>query len=58
MRIISENLGYEVGWNQAEQKVTIEKGSQNVILHFGTSNAMVNGKAALIDSNNPSVYLK
>jgi N-acetylmuramoyl-L-alanine amidase len=44
IRIISENLGAKVTWTQAESKVTIQKGLNQIILWIKKNEALVNAK--------------
>ncbi|KAA9006290.1 N-acetylmuramoyl-L-alanine amidase [Paenibacillus spiritus] len=45
LRMISENLGYKVDWNQASQTVTITQQSQELKLVVGQKTASVDGKS-------------
>ena len=48
IRVVGENLGYKVDWNQQKRVVTI-KGSKTIQLPVGQSTALVNGKKVAID---------
>ncbi|MBP3888352.1 MAG: copper amine oxidase N-terminal domain-containing protein [Cellulosilyticum sp.] len=43
LRVVSENLGAQVGWDQKAQKVTINDGSKSIVLTIGSKTATVNG---------------
>lgn len=43
LRVVSENLGATVNWNQKEQKVTITRGDTVIALTLGSKIATVNG---------------
>lgn len=49
VRVISEDLGYEVSWLQETQTVVIEKEGKKVELKLGESTALVNGIRKPID---------
>ena len=53
VRIISENLGAQVGWSDAERKVTITE--NDIVLKIGSNIASVNGKTILLDAA-PKIY--
>lgn len=43
-RVVGENLGFAVDWEQKSQKVTIQKGSTKMLLVVKQKSATVNGK--------------
>ncbi|KOP68875.1 N-acetylmuramoyl-L-alanine amidase [Bacillus sp. FJAT-18019] len=45
IRVISENLGFNVGWNKATKTVTVQDGSQNVTMVVGNRLADINGQS-------------
>lgn len=49
IRIISENMGYKVEWNEKTREVTIEDGQTKATLTIGKSTATINGKSIPID---------
>ena len=49
-RFVAENLGAEVLWNDAEQKVTIKSDAVKIEIVIGSDTAYVNGKAKTLDS--------
>jgi len=53
VRIISENLGAQVGWSDAERKVTITE--NNIVLKIGDKTASVNGQNVELDAA-PKIY--
>lgn len=55
IRAVAEGLGGKVGWDGKERKVTLELGSNNVVLWIGNPVAEVNGKKVYIDLNNHKV---
>ncbi|MGZ9584102.1 N-acetylmuramoyl-L-alanine amidase [Paenibacillus marinisediminis] len=44
IRVVSEELGYKVGWEQKTRTVTINNGSTSIKLVIGEKTALVNGK--------------
>jgi N-acetylmuramoyl-L-alanine amidase len=54
VRVVSENLGATVAWDNATQQVTITNGDTTIVLTIGSPNALVNGQTvALPDSVAP-----
>lgn len=49
-RVIGENLGFNVKWEQKSQKVLINKGSKSIELVVNQKNATVNGKKMTLDN--------
>lgn len=49
VRIIMENFGADVAWNEAEQKVTITQGDRVITLVLGSNVADVNGTQTELD---------
>lgn len=49
IRALSERLGFTVGWVEAEQKITLTKGSDVLVLWVGKLDATVNGKSFTLD---------
>lgn len=50
LRGVFEQMGADVGWNEAKQEVTAMTDSTNVQLHVGSTEAWVNSKALTMDS--------
>ncbi|KGP82551.1 MULTISPECIES: N-acetylmuramoyl-L-alanine amidase family protein [unclassified Paenibacillus] len=50
IRIVSENLGYQVKWEKATQTVRILKGNSNIQMTAGEDAATVNGNRVTLDS--------
>lgn len=48
LRVISENMGASVDWNEAERKVTVKKGNTTITLQIDEYLAYVNGDALTI----------
>ncbi|UNK20595.1 N-acetylmuramoyl-L-alanine amidase family protein [Paenibacillus sp. N3/727] len=44
IRVISENLGYSVGWNKSTQTVTVKESGKTVEMVIGNKYAMINGQ--------------
>jgi uncharacterized repeat protein (TIGR02543 family) len=55
IRAIIEALGGSAAWDAAAQTVTVILGDSTLSLRIGSSQAVVNGSAAPIDSANPAV---
>ncbi|SHH26333.1 N-acetylmuramoyl-L-alanine amidase family protein [Tepidibacter thalassicus] len=54
VRLISENLGAEVTWDQEEYKVHINKEDKEIILKIDSYKADVNGKEYILPDNVPA----
>ncbi len=50
VRVISEGLGAEVGWDGAAQQVTISKPGRTVVMTIGSADYTVNGEAKTMDA--------
>ncbi|HEY3782608.1 MAG TPA: stalk domain-containing protein [Fimbriimonadaceae bacterium] len=55
LRGVLESLGANVDWDQNAQQITINKGSTDVVMHIGDSNAKVNGQDQPLDQ--PAVLM-
>ncbi|MBU5345558.1 N-acetylmuramoyl-L-alanine amidase family protein [Paenibacillus lautus] len=53
IRVVSENLGFKVGWEKASQTVTVENSEKTVRMVVGSHQAELNG--AQVDLNLPPV---
>ncbi|MDU5324766.1 MAG: copper amine oxidase N-terminal domain-containing protein, partial [Peptoniphilus harei] len=49
IRIISENLGYEVGWDNNSRKVTVKNNDKTIELIIGKKDVKINDKVSNID---------
>ena len=49
VRVITENLGAKVDWDEATQKVTITQGETVVELIIGSAEAKINGEVKVLD---------
>jgi hypothetical protein len=49
VRALAEKLGFAVGWDEAEQRVTLTKGAKTIVLWIGSTRVMVDGKESSID---------
>ncbi|QDH19458.1 N-acetylmuramoyl-L-alanine amidase [Saccharibacillus brassicae] len=56
IRVVSEELGYKVGWNQAAQQVTIGSGADTVVLTINQKAATANG--AIVPLTQPAMAQK
>ncbi|MFZ5595562.1 MAG: copper amine oxidase N-terminal domain-containing protein [Bacillota bacterium] len=50
VRFVAEELGADVGWNNATQTVSIIKGNTSISLTVGRRGATVNGKEIVLDT--------
>ena len=50
IRVVAEELGAKVSWNEAEQAVTIVKGSKEIVIYIGQAFATVNGTPVALDA--------
>jgi len=49
VRVISENFGAEVSWDEATQRVDISSDGTDITLYIGNNTAVVNGKETVLD---------
>lgn len=49
IRVVSENMGYKVTWDQEAYEATIDNGEKTVVIHVGTPYATINGEKIYID---------
>jgi hypothetical protein len=49
VRALAEKLGFTVGWDEADQKVTLTRGDTVILLWIGSNRVVVNGKEGTID---------
>lgn len=49
IRVVTENMGFKVDWNNKTQKVTISNADREIILTIGSKTALVNGKEVQMD---------
>ena len=49
-RFVAENLGADVLWFEAEEKVVIKKNKIEIIIYINSTKAYVNGKEEILDS--------
>ncbi|OWA37175.1 hypothetical protein B9G55_03650 [Saccharibacillus sp. O16] len=56
IRVVSEELGYKVGWSQSAQQVSIVNGPDNIVLTINQGTASING--ALVPLSQPAVAEK
>ncbi|WP_165279868.1 N-acetylmuramoyl-L-alanine amidase family protein [Paenibacillus protaetiae] len=49
VRIVSENLGYQVGWQQDTKTVTIHNGQNEIVLQINDDSALVNHVPVQLD---------
>lgn len=50
IRVVAENLGATVTWNEPEQSVTITMGDKEIVIYIGQSFALVDGCPVELDS--------
>lgn len=51
LRVISENLGAQVSWSQADQTATIQKDGNTLVLKLGSSAVQVNGSVVNLEAS-------
>ncbi|MBR2852529.1 MAG: copper amine oxidase N-terminal domain-containing protein [Anaerotignum sp.] len=49
IRLIAEELGATVTWNEADQSVTIVKDDMTIVIYIGQAFALVNGSPVALD---------
>lgn len=50
VRVISENLGYEVKWNEKTESVSINGNNKNIVMTINSSTSFVNNKKFTLDT--------
>lgn len=55
IRFVTEAIGANIQWFDAEKKVLINQGATTIELWIGKNQAKINGQSVTIDSNNASV---
>lgn len=50
IRIVSENLGYDVRWEQATQMVRVQRGNSSIEMTAGKAAATINGNVVSLDA--------
>ena len=50
IRVIAEELGAEVGWDEAQQKVTVTKDDKKITVYIDSDTAYVNDEVVKLDS--------
>jgi len=55
IRFVAEALGAQVGWDEAQQKVTIQDSKTKIEMWINKPTAIVNGKTVYIDPANYKV---
>lgn len=50
VRIVGENLGYEVGYDSGSKKVTVKNGSSVIVMTVGKKSATLDGKAVTLQA--------
>lgn len=51
IRVISENMGYKVDWNQENKIVTVKDSNKTMFLKIGKTFAVIDGKRVALESN-------
>jgi len=49
VRALSDDIGYSVAWDPADQAVSITNGAHNIVLYVGKSYALINGARTALD---------
>ncbi|MBW5447967.1 ABC transporter substrate-binding protein [Cohnella sp. CFH 77786] len=49
-RVLAEKLGAKVGWDDKTKKITVAKGTSNVVLTLKSNKATVNGQTVTLDA--------
>lgn len=55
IRVISENLGAEVSWNEVTNEVEVKKDSKKIVVKIGSIVGTVNGTSKNITGGNPPI---
>jgi hypothetical protein len=50
VRALAERLGFAVGWDEREQKITLTRGETTILLWIGTTKVVVNGKEEVVEA--------
>jgi len=55
LRALADGFGFEVAWEQKEEKITLKKDSHSIILHIGKLEMLVDGKKVVLAEAAPMV---
>lgn len=44
LRVLADVFGFEVGWEQSDEKITLIKDNKSIVMYVGKSEMLVNGK--------------
>ena len=55
LRAIADTFGFEVDWEQSEEKITLAKGDKTIILHIGEPEILVNGETVYFEDAVPMI---
>lgn len=55
LRALADAFGFDVKWEQKEQKITLKKDSVSIIMNIGKSEMLVNGKTEIFEDAVPMI---
>lgn len=55
LRAIADAFGFEVDWEQSEEKITLTKGDKTIILHIGKPEILVDGETLYFEDAVPMI---
>ncbi|BBI33424.1 stalk domain-containing protein [Cohnella abietis] len=55
LRALGDGFGFEVSWEQSEQKITLKKDDKSIILHIGKSEMLVDDKKVNLEDAVPRI---
>lgn len=55
LKALADAFGFEVNWEQSEQKITLKNDKKSIILHVGKSEMLVDGEKVMLEKAAPTV---
>lgn len=55
LKALADAFGFEVGWEQSEQKITLKNDDKSIILFIGKSEMLVDGEKVVLEKATPTV---
>lgn len=55
LKALADAFGFEVGWEQSQEKITLKKVNKNIIMHIGKSEMLVDGKNVNLGKTAPVI---
>jgi Copper amine oxidase N-terminal domain len=58
LKALADAFGFEVNWEQSEQKITLKKDNKIIVMYIGKSDMLVDGKKVLLEEAVPMIKNK